>query len=661
MSLKALFVLLLLSIYLGSTSQIVEKASLMKITDAYGDGNQPHLFKSLKNGSKVLTGRLGSSMHYKNWEVNNADSLLINLKYYIALFSSDDSLLWVKYMNAHVHSVESDSKNNIYLTGTYKGLLHTSDGDTLPLLSNNTNHFGNVFIIKLDSAGHKKWWKTSDNEASSQSEPYGDYIKIDPDFNVYIAGHYHTRIRFSDKLWFTWVGPNIGYTSFLAKLDSSGNYNWIRDWAFDTGLPGGLSIDSCRIYMYTTLGASQTHLRIRKYDFAGKLLDTTSILCNTALFWANNVNVKDDRLVMISREGNQNKIGYYNLNGNLLWSINISGGLSVDNLGFTQNNKIFFSGQAFGDTNKIGTTTIPGNIYWGFMDTIGTVLSVKSIPKVKLASLPTIPYLTENGKLYFNAVVDYYSTSNSSTFTLDTITFNNLTYYDPVSGIISGKYYRLLAEYSLTEGYYFNPGNCTFSPPVDTCLNREGLFGCTPGMFTLAVNPLCNGTLSQIKLSWTPSSHAANFDIYRGGSLYAAGISGSEFIDSVVTSGNSYSYTVKAKNVVGSVNNSNGILSATARNCSVTSVISIANNPFEIKVFPNPSNGEYFLNAKRVSQKTISIEVLNVLGQVIYSTQQKSLSNDFSKPINIAKAPNGLYFLKISVDKKSYFLPITKH
>src|SRR5213075_239160 len=123
------------------------------------------------------------------WNINNGDSLPPDLKYYIALFNNNDSLQWVKYISSDIQYIETDSKNNIYLTGTYKDLLHTSDGDTLALLGNIANVSGNVFMIKLDSTGYKKWWRTSDNNASSQAEPYGDYIKIDPDFNVYIAGH----------------------------------------------------------------------------------------------------------------------------------------------------------------------------------------------------------------------------------------------------------------------------------------------------------------------------------------------------------------------------------------------------------------------------------------------------------------------------------------
>lgn len=653
---KIIFVFLLLSTYLISSSQIVEKASLMKIKDPYGEANRPHTYKALKNGSKFLSGRIGYSIQYTNWTITNGDSLPPNLRYYIALFNNSDSLLWVKYTNGYVQTVETDSKNNIYLTGSYKSKLHTSDGDTLSLLSNTIHDYGNIFIMKLDSAGNRKWWRTTDHEDVSQFEPYGDYIKVDPDFNVYISGHYDYFIRFNSQISFSRNSSNLGFIPFLAKLDSNGNYKWVRDWNIDSGLPCGLSIDSCRINMFTILGASQTNIRLRKFDFSGRLLEQKSMPNSSGeLFWSNGVNVKNNRIIMSSLEGSEKKINYYNMDGTRIWSINHT--THIVSLQFTNQNKIFFFGLAPTDTNRIGTTIVPKGIFFGEIDTMGNILRMRGIPNVSYSGLP---HLAPDGRLYINSVLDYYSNNNSSTYTLDTVTFNNLTYYDPGTGIISGIYYRLLAQFNLTGGTYFSPGNCTFSPSLDTCLNREGLFNCTPGIFNLTVIPECNGVVNRIRLSWTTSSYATNFDIYRGGSLYSGGNLGTQFIDTAITAGNSYTYSVKANNSAGSTNNSNGTLSATAPNCTVTSVIDPTNNPFEIKVFPNPSNGEYYLTAKRVKNKIVIIDIINALGQVLYSTEQKSLSNNYSKKINIINAANGLFFLKITIDKKAYLITVVK-
>ena len=85
-----------------------------------------------------------------------------------------------------------------------------------------------------------------------------------------------------------------------------------------------------------------------------------------------------------------------------------------------------------------------------------------------------------------------------------------------------------------------------------------------PGSFTLTLTPECSGTTSQVRLNWGTSSGATSYDIYRNGALYAAGVTGTQYINTSVTAGTSYSYYVQAKNSYGATNNSNGTLSATA-------------------------------------------------------------------------------------------------
>lgn len=89
-----------------------------------------------------------------------------------------------------------------------------------------------------------------------------------------------------------------------------------------------------------------------------------------------------------------------------------------------------------------------------------------------------------------------------------------------------------------------------------------------PGSFTLSLTPECSGTTSQIRLNWTSSSNTTSYDVYRNGSLYYSGVTGTQFINTSVTAGTSYSYYVQAKNSNGSTNSSS--VSATASNCSVT-------------------------------------------------------------------------------------------
>ncbi|ESU20412.1 hypothetical protein FEDK69T_29300 [Flavobacterium enshiense DK69] len=88
-----------------------------------------------------------------------------------------------------------------------------------------------------------------------------------------------------------------------------------------------------------------------------------------------------------------------------------------------------------------------------------------------------------------------------------------------------------------------------------------------PGSFSLTATPECNGSTSQIKLIWTTSANANSYDIYRNGALYASNVTGNQFLNTYITSGTSYTYSLKAKNATGTTNNSNGTLTATALVC----------------------------------------------------------------------------------------------
>jgi len=92
----------------------------------------------------------------------------------------------------------------------------------------------------------------------------------------------------------------------------------------------------------------------------------------------------------------------------------------------------------------------------------------------------------------------------------------------------------------------------------------------TPGTFTLTVTPECIGTATRNRLNWTTSANATSYDIYRNGALYASGITGTQYLNTSVTGGTTYTYYVKARNGSAGTNNANGTLTANTLVCNVT-------------------------------------------------------------------------------------------
>ncbi|CAM3685467.1 hypothetical protein FSS13T_14170 [Flavobacterium saliperosum S13] len=91
---------------------------------------------------------------------------------------------------------------------------------------------------------------------------------------------------------------------------------------------------------------------------------------------------------------------------------------------------------------------------------------------------------------------------------------------------------------------------------------------CTaPGAFSITATPECNSTASRINLTWTASVNATSYDIYRNGNLYASDVAGTQFLNTYITPGTNYTYSMVAKNNIGTTSNSNGTVSATALVC----------------------------------------------------------------------------------------------
>ena len=93
---------------------------------------------------------------------------------------------------------------------------------------------------------------------------------------------------------------------------------------------------------------------------------------------------------------------------------------------------------------------------------------------------------------------------------------------------------------------------------------------------------------------------------------------------------------------------------------SPTTAVINPDNRFQLKVMPNPTTGVFYVSAKGVINKNITIGIINTLGQNIYSTQMQARVNDFSHMIDMGKAASGIYRVKIVIGTDVYVRNIMK-
>ena len=153
---------------------------------------------------------------------------------FVAKYDNDGNYIWVHgisgYTNDIGQAIKTDDHNNIYVSGLYGSPLDIDPGLDTTLLSFQGSN--DVFLAKFNSDGVFKWA----HEFGSIQYENGKGIAIDSDENVYLTGHFQGEVDFDPGVDTASLDvTGINSDAFLAKYDSSGNYQW----AFNIGYGGG--------------------------------------------------------------------------------------------------------------------------------------------------------------------------------------------------------------------------------------------------------------------------------------------------------------------------------------------------------------------------------------------------------------------------------------
>ena len=198
---------------------------------------------------------------------------------------------------------------------------------------------------------------------------------------------------------------------------------------------------------------------------------------------------------------------------------------------------------------------------------------------------------------------------------------------------------------------------------IGTVANSNGTLSataimCAPGTFTATATPTCSGTTSAINVTWTASTNATSYDIYRNGNLYASDVTGTSFLNTyLITAGTTYTYYVKAKNTAGTLNNSNGTLSVTATNCSGAKIseVNLEKEFITISFYPNPTDGILNLEINKTDVQNINYMIIDVNGRII---KEANLNDE--RTINLSQLPSATYFVRVVVDGQEFIKQIVK-
>lgn len=161
---------------------------------------------------------------------------------FIQKLDKDGNFLWAKSIGGvgwdKGLSVDTDSENNIYITGTFSGYVDFDPGDDSYFLDGGCG--GDAFILKLEASGEFVWVK---HIAGSVSE--ANCIYIDDDSYILLTGEFYGTVDFDPGLAnYQLTGVISSYDAFAAKYDMEGNFIWAKSFAGSGSQIGtSLSVD----------------------------------------------------------------------------------------------------------------------------------------------------------------------------------------------------------------------------------------------------------------------------------------------------------------------------------------------------------------------------------------------------------------------------------
>lgn len=82
--------------------------------------------------------------------------------------------------------------------------------------------------------------------------------------------------------------------------------------------------------------------------------------------------------------------------------------------------------------------------------------------------------------------------------------------------------------------------------------------------------------------------------------------------------------------------------------CSAPTEVNEISQELSVSVFPNPSNGQFQLNIENLQSTNAIIEIYNATGEKVFSSNVSKQEDE----INLSNFSKGIYFIKVTSDKK---------
>ena len=347
--------------------------------------------------------------------------------------------------------VAVDSIGNVYITGYFQ---ETVDFDPSAATANltSTGNGGNIFLAKYDVNGNYLWAKNIGGSGSGD----GHSLVLDHTGNICLAGSFSGTLDFDPSGSTANLSSSGNSDVFLAKYDTSGNYNWaIRFGGNTTDSGNSIAVDSVNNIIITgsfrgvadfdpsagiasIAAAGSADIFLAKYDANGNYL------------WAK-------AMGGVSSEGGGSLV--IDNTGSIYLTGGFSGLADFDPSAGTAN---LFTGSIYNNDIFIAKYDANGNYVWAYKIGGADLDFSRRIVADNLGHI----YLTGG----FNSTIDFDPSANTSNFTATAGIDLFLAKYDT-----SGAYIWAMSAGSIYTDY----GNSIVINPVSGNICMTGYFSDT--------------------------------------------------------------------------------------------------------------------------------------------------------------------------------------
>jgi hypothetical protein len=532
----------------------------------------------------------------------------------------------------------------MYLVGDYKGNV---DFDTGPGEAY-YNSLGRVldYVQKRDADGNFEWF-VDFKSIGTVNNPKIDAFTVDDQGNVYLAGNFGYQFDADPSAGEHLLGenPQPGGQLFIIKYDTNGNLIW-GHYLKGTIKASGIAVDSnnnvniaghfANTIDFDPSASDNSITENSSSDISGYNLALTSqgefikvdqlVSDNYSLFYDVEVDSLDNKYLLgvivgtvdadfgsttVNISSNTNNGAYiilkYDSNDNFIWERRIdneNGGAAFENLHLDNQNNILLSGNYFGGSIDVD----PGNGVYNVTNSTLTAYSGSLVVKWNTNGL-------------FQWARSFVGDATVRLYGIDTDSNNNL----------------------YTVGFFTKHAGVDFddSSAIDihsTGANRGDMY-----LNKIAANGI---------YEWTYTMDTTEATIIRGVALSANNeiICGGSFIGTVDFDPSTTNVSVTSSGIIKNYSDS-VILKFSQPALSIES----SEFPDKLGLYPNPMGNSSVINLQK-QYTTISIQITNVLGEVI---QKEKTKNSSTVSIENIKTP-GLYFVQLEADGKKAILKLIK-